>query len=918
LLRMMSACAVVTVLFSVLVDPVASARIRREGKKLATNVYGELGELATDDFSSFMELSSELSAQSFWFGKYDNLVQFITASKTYAGYKEKLHNAVTSSITPEDEPEGESLKEDAKLVLTNALDSVGLSDVVSYDKSEVLEETPRLYHYLELFLSQVTEYLIEKSDVQEKIKEFYFSIKGDFEKYNDDAIFSHGGLDFNSHMDVVGMLEEHLQEEMEPKVDAACDLIVPEESDPGVGVSVGIFLEMKIPMNSLCKSFFQSVASDSIKSLLAFAGNFVQEYSTGKATYASFDGLVELVQGKYGYEPEEGKEKEAQPNKNALVAVVKRALSCKNSPATNADGWIEESCEQAAMPEEYTEDLWTAMHDGKSQKEWEFFQKLKLKELHRVTNLDGVAVAGISQLAGYLVWLTQPDIREPFLKREIARTALRFFAAIVDKHSFEDKGIPYSCGLEKTAPEDTPKRDEIWKCDNWNYKIDTAEKCDNSFMKKISNGNRLPCVWVPARGAVYPNPKPQPKYDENAPEKEKLKMLKAKKNYKHNFPISYTTESVGDGPDKTYKVVWKVNAPREEKDFKVDPKILENIRLSKKGRCVPHTGYVCKRDPPIPCDDKPNQLAFCKPVEGYRTIEECNSSTQHGIGHAEYTPCYCKEEHEDGKRCEKCRANYDQMCEKFEQGSLQEDTLCDPNRRTDHVKRCKDAKAGKLNGKEVTQKEQCEKSYKLKERDYQKKENILLMQPCMWDDENKKCHALKGQQRQTCALRPCTATAWSSYKDRTSSSKGCGLVNQYQKSLLKLKGKLFHTSKEARKTACEMSGFMAKNGDITLGHQCHWDEKLSRCEARGSNKHLGFINWDISPHCKRNAKQVGPKSKGFASISIKEQVPSFLAEHKKLEDQKEDEDEKKQNAKKGNVKPTKKKKKKKKSWWSRF
>ena len=182
------------------------------------------------------------------------------------------------------------------------------------------------------------------------------------------------------------MLEEHLQEEMEPKVDAACDLIVPEESDPGVGVSVGIFLEMKIPMNSLwcvypggvyslfrtvstsptplvgSKSFFQSVASDSIKSLLAFAGNFVQEYSTGKATYASFDGLVELVQGKYGYEPEEGKEKEAQPNKNALVAVVKRALSCKNSPATNADGWIEESCEQAAMPEEYTEDLWTAMH----------------------------------------------------------------------------------------------------------------------------------------------------------------------------------------------------------------------------------------------------------------------------------------------------------------------------------------------------------------------------------------------------------------------------------------------------------------------------------------------------------------------------------------------------------------------------
>merc|ERR1712032_703703 len=102
------------------------------------------------------------------------------------------------------------------------------------------------------------------------------------------------------------------------------------------------------------------------------------------------------------------------------------------------------------------------------------------------------------------------------------------------------------------------------------------------------------------------------------------------------------------------------------------------------------------------------------------------SSTQHGIGHAEYTPCYCKEEHEDGKRCEKCRANYDQMCEKFEQGSLQEDTLCDPNRRTDHVKRCKDAKAGKLNGKEVTQKEQCEKSYKLKERDYQKRRTSFL------------------------------------------------------------------------------------------------------------------------------------------------------------------------------------------------
>ena len=150
-------------------------------------------------------------------------VQFITASKTYAGYKEKLHNAVTSSITPEDEPEGESLKEDAKLVLTNALDSVGLSDVVSYDKSEVLEETPHLYHYLELFLSQVTEYLIEKSDVQEKIKEFYFSIKGDFEKYNDDAIFSHGGLDFNSHMDVVGQFEHVCNVEKRFSHSLACD-----------------------------------------------------------------------------------------------------------------------------------------------------------------------------------------------------------------------------------------------------------------------------------------------------------------------------------------------------------------------------------------------------------------------------------------------------------------------------------------------------------------------------------------------------------------------------------------------------------------------------------------------------------------------------------------------------------------------
>ena len=183
---------------------------------------------------------------------------------------ERLHKAVASAIT-EDEPEGESLKEDAKLVLTNALDSVGLSDVVSYDKSEVLEETPRLYHYLELFLSQVTEYLIEKSDVQEKIKEFYFSIKGDFEKYNDDAIFSHGGLDFNSHMDVVGQfehvcniekklvthslatgqLQEKLEEEINPKVEAACDTVIPEEADPGIGLSVGVFMEIKLPMNTL-------------------------------------------------------------------------------------------------------------------------------------------------------------------------------------------------------------------------------------------------------------------------------------------------------------------------------------------------------------------------------------------------------------------------------------------------------------------------------------------------------------------------------------------------------------------------------------------------------------------------------------------------------------------------------------------
>ena len=97
------------------------------------------------------------------------------------------------------------------------------------------------------------------------------------------------------------------------------------------------------------------MAKDTIKSLLAFAGNYAQKYSTGKDNFLSFDGLIDLVQGKYS--------EEEKVNKNPLVKVVKLALNCEDSPATNAEGWIKESCKQKQWKKfAESEELWKAMH----------------------------------------------------------------------------------------------------------------------------------------------------------------------------------------------------------------------------------------------------------------------------------------------------------------------------------------------------------------------------------------------------------------------------------------------------------------------------------------------------------------------------------------------------------------------------
>jgi len=96
---------------------------------------------------------------------------------------ERLHKAVASAIT-EDEPEGESLKDDAKTILSNALESVpdvSLKDMLTGNMDDALESTPALFHFLELFLSQATEFIIEKTDIQGTILKFYKGVKQDWE-----------------------------------------------------------------------------------------------------------------------------------------------------------------------------------------------------------------------------------------------------------------------------------------------------------------------------------------------------------------------------------------------------------------------------------------------------------------------------------------------------------------------------------------------------------------------------------------------------------------------------------------------------------------------------------------------------------------------------------------------------------------
>lgn len=806
---------------------------------------------------------------------------------------ERLHKAVASAIT-EDEPEGESLKDDAKTILSNALESVpdvSLKDLLTGNMDDALESTPALFHFLELFLSQATEFIIEKTDIQGTILKFYKGVKQDWEdikgkgsallktkkdkkeekeekgkkdkkeekgkkgkdkkdkkeekeeeeeeeEKEGDPIFQAGGLDLSSWFDIVGQLQEKLEEEINPKVEAACDTVIPEEADPGIGLSVGVFMEIKLPMNTLCKSFFKSVAKDTIKSLLAFAGNYAQKYSTGKDNFLSFDGLIDLVQGKYS--------EEEKVNKNPLVKVVKLALNCEDSPATNAEGWIKESCKQKQWKKfAESEELWKAMHDGKDKKEWESFQKRKLVELQRVVNIDeDMVIEGVSHLAGFLIWLTQEDIRKPLLKRKIAHIAVRFFGAMFDEHSFNDARTEYSCGHDPKPPEGTPKRQMKFRCDI--EELDSKEKCDKAFKYKWSSGNNVPCVWVPKTGATYPNPDKKPEINENASDEEKLKMTKARKNYKALFPISHTTDP------KTFKVEWKVEG------IEPDPKKFANVMKSS-GQCIAHRGYVCKQAAAINCDDRTKQVTKCKPgPRTYRTVEDCNKATEHGIIDGIYHPCHCVEESKapDNGRCEKCRAMPLATCEKVEAGSLTAPEDCDPNIRTLLIQACADTKTPA----------ECEKSFKIKEVDYSNQKGILMTQPCRWDENKKVCHSGKYQQRRTCQLRDCTATAWASYKDRDNRKEGCNYVNSFRKT----------QGVEARKAACKTSGFMANHGLSGFAHQCYWNPVSAKCEGKNPRNLAQRIKDKVtrsatvdkvSPHCKIK-ETLTPGEKGFKKISI--------------------------------------------------
>ena len=88
--------------------------------------------------------------------------------------------------------------------------------------------------------------------------------------------------------------------------------------------------------------------------------------------------------------------------------------------------------------------------DQKDKEEWEEFQKAKLKELRKITSAKKVKIPGESQLYGFLVWLTQGDIIQPFLKRLIAKYGYKFFARLMSPTTFGES-TEVDCGFGKTV-----------------------------------------------------------------------------------------------------------------------------------------------------------------------------------------------------------------------------------------------------------------------------------------------------------------------------------------------------------------------------------------------------------------------------------------------------------------------------------
>lgn len=171
-----------------------------------------------------------------------------------------------------------------------------------------------------------------------------------------------------------------------------------------------------------------------------------------------------------------------------------------------------------------------------------------------MTNAKKVKIPGESQLFGFMVWLTQGDIIEPFIKRLIAKYGYKFFTAVLSPTSFGE-ATDFDCGFSKTAYQGVGGR--VQKGEQYG----TIEKVlgkKNTFMVKWDNAQESKKVTV----------KPQPEKEEDKKKAKKKEDKKKAKNEIHpvkmeerKFVKSCEDPTLGYMGHYTRKIAKTLSAP---------------------------------------------------------------------------------------------------------------------------------------------------------------------------------------------------------------------------------------------------------------------------------------------------------------------------------------------------------------------